>query len=94
MIYASKRVSFKNNVHMRYTLNLDDYLLIKNTIWWSDDDYLEAEKSARSELNRLITIHPQMSFKDAKTLLYQPNNLKQYNHFFFIPSIDSVMKSK
>lgn len=67
---------------MRYVLNLDD-LSNKNKLWWNNNEYLEAEKSARSELKDLISKHSKMTFKDAKILLYQPNNLERYYPSFF-----------
>jgi hypothetical protein len=78
-----KKVTFKNDIRIRYVLNREENSMLKNVLWCGDDEYLEFEKSARCELKTLLLIHPKMSLNDARTLLYQPDNLKIYNPYFF-----------
>jgi hypothetical protein len=58
-------ILYKNNIH-------ND---VKRDLWWNDDDYLDAKKTANEEINRLMSIHPSMERKYALKLLYQPNNI-------------------
>ena len=44
-------------------------------LWWNYLDYLEAIKSSKVEIQNLLNIHPSMEIKQAKKLLYQPNNI-------------------
>ena len=45
------------------------------TLWWSYLDNIESIKSSNREIDNLLSIHPSMNIKQAKKLLYQPNNI-------------------
>jgi hypothetical protein len=79
IVVNKKKVTFKNDIRIRFVLNREDIKSI-NILWFSYDEYLEFETSARCEL---LLLHPKMSLNDARTLLYQPDNLKRYNPYFF-----------
>lgn len=44
-------------------------------LWWSYLDNVESVKDAKKEIGILLGIHPSMNIKQAKKLLYQPNNI-------------------
>ena len=73
-----KRVMFENikKIYMLYNNNIHND--VKKDLWWNDNDFLYAKKTANDEINRLMSIHPSMERKYALKLLYQPNNIS-YN---------------
>jgi hypothetical protein len=46
-----------------------------NDIWWSTTDKVNACKSMIDEIKTLQSIYPDMTYKQAVKLLYQPNNI-------------------
>jgi hypothetical protein len=70
-----KRVMFENikKIYILYNNNIHND--VKKDLWWNDNDFLFAKKTANDEINRLMTIHPSMERKYALKLLYQPNNI-------------------
>jgi hypothetical protein len=78
MNFKKKRVVFENikKIYILYNNNIHND--VKKDLWWNDDDFSYAKKTANDEINRLMTIHPSMERKYALKLLYQPNNIS-YN---------------
>uniref|UniRef100_A0A6C0IDF3 Uncharacterized protein n=1 Tax=viral metagenome TaxID=1070528 RepID=A0A6C0IDF3_9ZZZZ len=76
MNFSKKRVMFKNikRIYLFYSNNII-YNNEKDNLWWNNDDYSYAIKSANEEITRLMSIHPSMERKYALKLLYQPNNI-------------------
>ena len=72
---SKKRVMFDNikKIYLLYKNSI--YNDEKQKLWWNDDDFSYAKKSANEEITRLLTIHPSMERKYALKLLYQPNNI-------------------
>jgi hypothetical protein len=72
-----KRVQFteKTFVHMYPNINTKD-------LWWTPYDYHIANQSANIDIYRLMSIHPYMTIRQARKLLYQPNNIS-YNETNF-----------
>jgi len=70
-----KRVMFEQikKIYILYNNNIHND--VKTDLWWNNDDYSYAIKSANEEIIRLMTIHPSMERKYALKLLYQPNNI-------------------
>ena len=70
---TKKQVFFQKTeqIYVFFDKNIND----DNNLWWTDDDFLYAVKTANEEIKRLMTIHPLMERKYALKLLYQPNNI-------------------
>ena len=70
-----KRVVFEQikKIYILYNNNIHND--VKTDLWWNNDDFSYAIKSAHEEIIRLMTIHPSMERKYALKLLYQPNNI-------------------
>ena len=70
-----KSVSF-NFYHDVIFINYDE--IVNSDLWWCQNDYNINIKMVKEEVSCLLNMHPFMNFKDAKKLLYQPNNIS-YN---------------
>jgi hypothetical protein len=75
MNFKKKRVMFENIKKIYILFNNNIHNDVKQDLWWNDNDFLYARKSANEEINRLMSIHPSMERKYALKLLFQPNNI-------------------
>jgi hypothetical protein len=78
-----KRVNFQNIIRVRYIPKYIDICDCRD-IWWTEVDRRVAMIFMNSEINTLLRIHPSMNIKQAKKLLYQPNNLRYYDPTNFV----------
>ena len=54
----------------------------KQNLWWSCLDRYNAALLSFREIQTLLNRHPYMTYREAKKLLYQPNNIS-YNECNF-----------
>jgi hypothetical protein len=71
-----KKVRFSR---VTYTVYIQPIYDIKENLWWSQYDHLHASNKSLLELKELMNRHPLMTIKQARKLLYQPNNLSIYD---------------
>lgn len=69
-----KKVSFNTEKYIHIISYLTEYIS-PTELWWSQNEHVEARKSAFEEINRLRSIHATINLRDAARLLYQPNNI-------------------
>jgi len=69
-----KRVSFNTTKYIYIIPYLTEYIS-SNELWWSQKEQEESKKTVFEEINRLKSVHPTITLRDALTLLYQPNNI-------------------
>jgi hypothetical protein len=74
MWFCKKKVTFNNKIFV-YIIPSFYNDLMREELWWSRSDFILALNSCDEEIRNLINIHPNMDFKCAKKLLYQPNNI-------------------
>jgi len=77
-----KKVSFtnKNTIYTIPTTN-------DPSLWWKSHDFEKSYKDMKEELNTLMKIHPMMTIKEAKYMLYQKQSITYEPRLFFSPSI-------
>jgi len=76
-----KKVSFDLFTEIIYIPKYDrEY---SDNLWWTDYEMSITRITSRNELLRLLNQHIFMTLKQAKQLLYQPNNIS-YNSKNFI----------
>lgn len=73
-----KKVNFQNIITVIYIPKYKDVCDAKD-IWWNEIDKRSAMIFMNSEINTLMRIHPNMTYKEAMKLLYQPNNIRFYD---------------
>jgi hypothetical protein len=76
----------KTQKKVQFSLFRDIILIPKNSeiydridLWWSDLDKRKAFLSMYTEIKTLQNRHPDMTYKQALKLLYQPNNIRNYD---------------
>ena len=70
----NKKITFSDYTNIMYIPYNDDYKS-KSKLWWSDIDIYLFKKSSINEIKNLMNRHPNMKYKDASKLLYQPGNM-------------------
>jgi hypothetical protein len=76
-----KKVKFYSLVNVIIIPSRLDYYTFLHELWWRDSDYTSFYTSANKELKEFVKKHPNMTFSNAKKILYQPNYV--YDKFFF-----------
>jgi hypothetical protein len=76
-----KKVSFYSLVNVVLIPSRFEYNFFYSDLWWYQSDYTSFYTSANKELQEFVKKHPNMSFSNAKKILYQPNYV--YDKFFF-----------
>jgi hypothetical protein len=79
----AKRVSFQNIIKVVFIPKYKDICDCKD-IWWTEIDKRNAMIFMNNEITTLQKIHPNMTFKQATKLLYQPNNIRYYDPTNFV----------
>lgn len=79
----AKRVSFQNIIKVVLIPKYKDICDCKD-IWWTEIDKQNAMIFMKHEIITLQKIHPNMTFKQAAKLLYQPNNIRYYDPTNFV----------
>ena len=71
-----KTKKIKNNVKFKSMVTVRLIPLCKDTtLWWSEEDVLESRFACCREIVELLSYRKEMSYDDAKKLLYQPGNI-------------------
>jgi len=68
-----------------FTIFNDVYYIPKETdvtLWWSEEDKLNAVKSIKKEINYLLKLHPNMDKKIIKYMLFQRTKIIYDANFF------------
>jgi hypothetical protein len=65
-----KQLRFNNILNVKIIPDRTEYLLYD--LWWNSFDYFTFQRSANEDINNLIYRHPNMNYKQAIKLLYQP----------------------
>lgn len=77
--YNNKKVIFAHLIDIIYIPRKEATKDIKEILWWNESDRKKAVNNTYFELNQLMRHHPIMTVKQAKKLLYQPNNITIYD---------------
>jgi len=78
-IQKNKKVKFSN---IKYIYLIPFYYeIIKSLddIWWNENDFLNACHDATKKIKNLLDIHPLMTHKQAKKILYSPFSYDESN---------------
>ena len=83
-IKKKNKIRFSQYIFIIFIPTKDEYISIKDTIWW-DNTLLELFKeSANYDIERLLKIHSSMTVQQAMWLLYQPPSVTmKYNKHNF-----------
>jgi hypothetical protein len=76
-----KKVSFYTIVNVSLIPCINELCSFKQELWWSENDYISFFHSSTSEIREFSKKHPNMSFENAKKILYQPSYV--YDDLFF-----------
>ena len=85
LLTCNKKIKFNNYVYVYIIPNNQHYLEnnLLDKLWYSNNDIIYFKNSAIREIKELINKHSNMSFKDARYLLYE-NTKIMYNPTFFV----------
>lgn len=88
VIIASSEI-IKNIVNKKVKFNKIKYIylipfyyeIIKSLddIWWNENDFLNAYYDDIKKIKNLLNIHPSMTYKQAKKILYSPFSYDESN---------------
>ena len=71
-----KMLCFSNIVHV-YLIPINYEIPNYQDLWWTETELVTIRHEAFQEIKQLmLQSTPYMNFKDAKKLLYQPNNIR------------------
>jgi len=72
-----KEVSFSDTVHVCLipTRNMLKESKLCETLWWSNEDYVQFKSDFIQELKEMLEKFPNISPRDSVKLLYQPDNI-------------------
>lgn len=76
--FKIKKVNFNNKIKVILVPTLRN-ISFKDELWWSERDLYNAQQTSFIELNKLIQRHPNLTFKEAQKLLYQPFSYDKNN---------------
>lgn len=76
--FKIKKVKFNNKISVILVPTLRN-ISFKDELWWSENDLYNAQRDSFIELNKLIQRHPELNFKEAQKLLYQPFSYDKNN---------------
>lgn len=79
-IKKSKKVSFYSLVRVILIPSRFEYKFFHEDLWWYESDYTSFYTSANKELREFASKHPNITFCNAKKILYQPSCL--YDKYF------------
>ena len=67
-----KKVTFNDIIYIHLIPYYNEIIKSNDDIWWNDNDFLNASHDASEKIKNLLNIHPFMTYKQAKKILYSP----------------------
>jgi hypothetical protein len=75
----NKKVKFNNTKYIHLIPYYYEIIKSLDDIWWNKNDLLNACLDARKKIKNLLDIHPLMTHKQAKKILYNPLSYDESN---------------
>jgi hypothetical protein len=69
---TKKKIKFDEYVYIDY---IPSSIKDRNMLWWNNTELYLFKESCILEIKNLLNRHPNMNYRDAIKLLYQPGNM-------------------
>ena len=74
-----KKVKFNNTKYIYLIPYYSEITKSLDDIWWNENDLFNASRDATKKIKKLLDIHPLMTHKQAKKILYNPLSYDESN---------------